>query len=126
MDTLATASERTSAVPVTLVEAEAQELEGLCAVDTNTVVLLKIKEFDTLREQKKAIDLKMDVIKRNLGATLEKNHLQAFTVGGKAIVRLSEVTTHTLDSIKLKAKHPRIWAAFQKVTVAKRVTIGDL
>lgn len=120
MDTLATAP------AVTLLESEAQQQEGLFAIDNDVALQLKIKEFDTLREQKKELDLKMDKIKRDFGATLEANGLQAFTVGGKAIVRLSEVTTHRLDSEKLKLKHPRIWAAFQKVTVAKRVTIGNL
>lgn len=111
---------------VTLIESEAQLQEGLLAIDGDVPLLLKVKEFDTLRAQKKELDKQMDVIKRDFGATLEANGLQAFTVGGKAIVRLSEVTTHRLDSEKLKLKHPRIWAAFQKVTVAKRVTIGDL
>lgn len=116
----------TLAPAVTLIEAEAQEQEGLLAIDDNIELQLKVKEFDTLRKQKKELDAQMDVIKRDLGATLEANHLQAFTVGGKAIVRISDVETRTVDSKKLKEKHPKIWLAFLKITQSKRVTIGEL
>ena len=125
MDTARSAVQDT-APAVTLVEVEAQAQEGLVPIDHNVELLLAIKEFNTLRKQKADIDVKMDVIKRSLGATLEENHLQAFTKGGKAIVRLSNVEVRTVDSKLLKEKHPKIWLAFLKITQSKRVWIDKL
>jgi predicted phage-related endonuclease len=104
-------------------EAEALELEALVSVDSNTDIKAKIRQARSLKEKRDAAEKAYSDAKNELGSMLADAGLQGFTLNGKVVVRRSLVRTSRLDSKALKAKHPRIFAAFMKVTESIRVTV---
>jgi len=106
---------------ITLNEAEAAAAEGIAAMPADLVALRN--EKIQLDEQISALEARKKEIRDIFGARLESMGLQGFSLNGKVHARRSEVHTTRLDSGKLKEKHPKIWAAFAKVTDSVRVVI---
>lgn len=108
---------------LTPTEAEAAELEALAPATAEVRKLVSVYHAAVAR--KEAAEEARVSARDRLGALLDADGLQGFTVGGKVVARASTVRTPRLDTAKLKAKHPRIFAMFTVVTVSKRITVPN-
>lgn len=110
---------------VTLDETLAAQDEGIRKIDPRSNEL-RI-QWLALKAARDEIDKKMNGIRDELGATLVVDGMQAMTENGKVVVRLSSVTSHSLDSAALKKANPTLFsslmATFSKVTRSERMTI---
>lgn len=106
---------------LTPTEAQAAELEGL--KPANAAVLRLITAHEDAKAAKVAAEKLRDAAAKELGKLLESGDLQGFTYGGKVVVRLSTVRTPRFENERFKLSHPRLWAAFTKITVSKRLNV---
>ena len=107
---------------VTMNEREAAEAEGLVEMPLDLIALRDRKL--QLDEQKDALVAEIDKIKETFAQRMEAYGVQGFVLNGKVHARRSEVKTSRIDSKALKEAHPRLWAAFSKVTESVRVVIN--
>lgn len=110
-----------TAPAVQLDETEAAQLEGLAPMPQD--LISKRQERLALKEQRDAIQARMDEIRDEFGARLEAEGLQGFVLNGKVHARRSVVQTRRVDSKKLKEKHPQIWRAFSILTESVRIVV---
>ena len=111
-----------TAPAVPLSEQEAAAAEGLVEMPVDLVALRNRKL--ALDEQKDAIIAEIDQIKATFDQRMAAYGVQGFVLNGKVHARRSEVKTSRVDTKKLKEAHPRIFAAFLKVTESVRITIN--
>ena len=108
-------------------EREAAELEGLFELDANSDIktILMVEKFKTLRAQKAKLLAEMDEVKNDLLKDITDRGAQALVLDGHVIARRSEVTTTSVDTTKLKALAPEVYAAVLRVTKSIRFTAPE-
>lgn len=111
-----------SAPALPLDEQAAALAEGIAEMPADLVALRE--EKIALQERKDALESRIAEIRDIFGKRLEEDGLQGYTYHGKVHARRSEVRTPRLDTKALKEKHPKIFAAFTKVTESVRVVIN--
>lgn len=103
-------------------ELEAAELEGILPMPEHLVA--KRAEWLALKEQIDELTAVKNAIRDEFGEAMEQAGAQGFLLHGKVHSRRSTVTSHTVDSKRLKAEMPSIFAKFLKTTKTVRVTIN--
>jgi len=112
----------TTAPAITLDEQEAAALEGTVAMPSD-LVILRNKKLE-LQAERDRINADIDEIKAEFDRRMKIDGVQGYVLDGKVHARRSEVHTTRVDSARLKEKHPKIYAAFLKVTESVRITIN--
>lgn len=103
-------------------EVEAAVLEGLAPMPEDLVPLRN--RANELKEQIDQLTDARNSIKEIFGKRLEAESLQGFVLNGKVHARVSHGTRNSIDTKRLKAERPDIWAQYLKVTKYKSVTVN--
>lgn len=105
-------------------ELEARELEGLLDIDPreDLEIIRDIAEFHTIKAQIKALEKQAETIKVKTLKTMVDRGAEGLVLDGFVFARRSEVQTTSVDTAKLKALAPKIYAKVLRTTTSVRFT----
>lgn len=110
-----------TAPAVSLEETDALTLEALAPMPQDLIALRE--EKIAIQERIDALETRKKEIRDIFGQRLLDDGLQGYLLHGKVHARRTVVRSPRLDSKALKDKHPRIYAAFVKITESVRIVV---